>query len=173
MKAVQATRQKKILKDKKVEVYESSLPVISPLREDEVELEIMPWLVPACSPAVPSWSAGASEADLKILSELNIAGLIPGEANTRYDIGAIKWPFARNAVTLWKFEAKGDSDSYSVYEASKDLMVKCGDADDSKGRYHAMLISLRGQLETEVWMWKISKGGSNYFRVLVLISGLP
>ena len=61
---------------------------MSHLYQSFLPCEKMKWSRKLChgSASVPSWSAGASDTDLKMLLELNGAGIIPGEANARCDM---------------------------------------------------------------------------------------
>jgi len=124
----------------------------------------MPWMVPSCS------IREESKVLKTMFSDVDIAALVPGRTNASCDISAYSWPPNQNsALPKWKFDVKGRSSEYSQTDGIKDLVKKCGDDDDILGLHHAMLIAVRGQLQTEQIVWKVNKGGEWYFRIVLLI----
>lgn len=46
---------------------------------------------------------------------------------------------------------------------------KCRDDNQEDGQHHAMLIAVRGQKNTALDMWKITKSGKDYYRVVITV----
>ena len=136
------------------------------------ESALMPWFVPACSANndfFPEFENEDGSGDLrKLLKTLNVAALVPGSVNARFDIDAYDWPPKPKPSTpelLWKFEAKSRL-TYSMAEGMIDLIDKCGDSRGKIGEFNAMLVGVWYQRKSEVHMWKAGK----YHRIVVLVA---
>ena len=126
----------------------------------------VPWLVPACQRPDRS-----SQWYVPFFRQLSIAALVPGASGSRCDVSAYKWPCEdANADPCFQFVVKARSGSYSIQEGIRDLIRKCEDHDETRGCYHAMLIGVRQQLQTEVKFWRVEKSGKHYLRIVIVIA---
>ena len=107
---------------------------------------------------------------------MSIAGLVPGCTNCNLDALAYLWDsedLSKCAPLEWTFEFKCRSESYSLKDATTDLLAKCYSFSKKnkldEGNFHSMLIALTGNKKSECRIW-LKEGR---LRIALLIGSRP